>query len=476
MNKIEFMLVIVIISTSVITVSSVYAQDFEKAPILFNQAKEHFSNGEYTNAIKIYDDILEIAPNHIASMKMKGIALSNSGQHQNSLKQFYKILQTDPNDVLALAGMGVGFGNLGEYQESQRYFERALEIKPDNQVLQNYKIITDDIIKKYPYTPTEKPQGLVKVEITKIPGWIKSVAKWWSQDQIEDSEFVNTLRFLVANKIMEIPSVETGTKTSESIPFWIRDTAGWWADDLISDKDFVSGIHYMIENGILVVDINQDSDKIREENEKDFEKFEWYLRQINSNIIKEKRYIEFPNPSPDVIKKFLRDYVKWNFEEEVKSAVGHFPDPKFDLVDDVYVIHYIVYVNEQPSGLPLDHVNTFNDSLKFWEAQELTLDDNKVKFDFSYTGQRNNANVWVTWVVRDLGEGVLGHAHLGKGVVEVALGDYSCDGSFQLYNVESVKQIMTHELGHSLGLQHDSDPNNIMYPKFKPGYAYCLIG
>ena len=44
-------------------------------------------------------------------------------------------------------------------------------------------------------------------------------------------------------------------------------------------------------------------------------------------------------------------------------------------------------------------------------------------------------NVWVTWVVRDIGEGVLGHAHLGKGVVEVTLGDYNCDGSFQLYDV-----------------------------------------
>ena len=70
---------------------------------------------------------------------------------------------------------------------------------------------------------------------------------------------------------------------------------------------------------------------------------------------------------------------------------------------------------------------------------------------------------------------MLGHAHLGKGVVEVALGDYECDGSFQLYDVESVEKIMTHELGHSVGLQHSSDSSNIMYPTLKPKYAYCLF-
>ncbi len=88
---------------------------------------------------------------------------------------------------------------------------------------------------------------------------------------------------------------------------------------------------------------------------------------------------------------------------------------------------------------------------------------------------KHEANVWITWVVRDIGEGVLGHAHLGKGIVEVTLGDYNCDGSFQLYDVESVKTIMTHELGHSIGLKHVTEKNNIMYPSFNPSYAYCLL-
>jgi hypothetical protein len=124
----------------------------------------------------------------------------------------------------------------------------------------------------------------------------------------------------------------------------------------------------------------------------------------------------------------------------------------------------------------LDHVSTLQNSFLFWENQELSTEGQKARMEFEITTQKHEANVWVTWVVRDIGQGVLGHAHLGKGVVEVTLGDYNCDGSFQLYDVKTVEQIMTHELGHSIGLEHASEPNSIMYTSLKPSYAYCLLG
>lgn len=216
--------------------------------------------------------------------------------------------------------------------------------------------------------------------------------------------------------------------------------------------------------------------KSQEELEEKLRMFKKYLRDISTNISNEKRYIEFPNPSQDVIKKFLRDYARWNFEDEVKRASGSFPNPTYEIDDGVYIIHYKVFINEQPTGLPLDHVGTLKESFMFWEEQELTTNDLNAKIKFEVTNLKQEANVWVTWVVRNIGDGVLGHAHIGKGVVEVTLGDYNCDGSFQLYDVKSVETIMTHELGHSIGLQHVKDKTNIMYPSFAPGYAYCLLG
>ncbi len=459
----------------------IFAQEANNAPELFQEANKHFSKGEYKQAIQIYNSILENNPNNISTLKMKGVALSNLAQDENlinyhvdSLKQFYTIVQHNPNDVLALTGLGIGFGYLGEYNESKQYFEKALELEPNNVVVKNYLNFVDKVIKKYPYTPTSKPVPVITKPAI-IPDWIKNNAKWWSEGTIDDADFITGVQFLIKNDIMKVDPPQTINLSSNSIPEWVRNNAGWWASGKISNDDFLSGIYYMIQNGIMVIPMEKSTKDLENAIDEDFKRFEGYLRDISKNVANEKRYIEYPNPSFDVIKKFLRDYIKWNFEGEAKSASGHFPNPTYEIVNGTYVIHYKIFVNEQPSGLPLDHVSTFNNSLQFWQQQEFFINEKPAVVEFSYTDQKAEANVWVTWVVRDLGEGVLGHAHLGKGVVEVALGDYECDGSFQLYDVKSVEKIMTHELGHSVGLQHSSEANNIMYPTLKPKYAYCLF-
>jgi tetratricopeptide (TPR) repeat protein len=471
--KIIFFVIAVLFSSSIVS-ETVFAES-EDPEIMFNLAKDHFVNGEYKEAISIYDEILEIAPNNISTLKMKGIAESNLDQHTSSLKQFFKVLQYNPDDVISLTGMGVGFGNLGEYQESITYFEKASIEKPDSIVINNYKEFINNVILKYPYTPTEKPKESEQTQITSIPEWVRPIAKWWSEGNIEDSEFNSALIYLIENKIIKIPPVETLNQSNEEMPEWIKNNAGWWADKEIDDDAFVSGIQYLIENGIIIITVENEPQKSQEELDYEFYLFEKYLRDISNNISKEKRYIEYPNPSQDVIKKFLRDYVKWNFEEEVQKASEKFPDPTYKIENGVYVINYKVYINDQPTGLPLDHVSTLANSFEFWEKQELTTDNQSAKIEFEITNLKHEANVWVTWVVRNIGDGVLGHAHLGKGVVEVTLGDYNCDGSFQLYDVNSVESIMTHELGHSIGLKHVSEQNNIMYPSFTPSYAYCLL-
>lgn len=452
-----------------------------KAQKLFQEANEFFVKGEYKQAIQIYDEILEIAPNNISTLKMKGVALSNLGQdknlinyHTDSLKQFYKIIQHNPNDVLALTGLGIGFGYLGEYHESKQYFQKALKLQPESIVIKNYLEFVNKVIQKYPYTPTEKPKPVI-VKPAVIPDWIKNNAAWWAEGNIDDSDFASGIKFLIDKGIMKVDPPASTNLSSGSIPEWVRNNAGWWADGQISDDDFLSGVYFMIQNGIIVIQVEKTTQEVESDLNQDFSQFEKYLRDISKNVVNEKRYIEYPNPSFDVIKKFLRDYVKWNFDEEASSAAGNFPDPTYEIVNGTYVIHYKIFVNEQPSGLPLDHVGTLNNSLNFWQQQEFTVNEQPAVVEFSYTNLKSEANVWVTWVVRDLGEGVLGHAHLGKGVVEVALGDYACDGSFQLYDVASVEKIMTHELGHSVGLQHSSESDNIMYPTLKPKYAYCLF-
>ena len=449
-----------------------FAQTEKKINELLNDAKEHFQEGEYKQAITIYDQILEINPDSMATLKMKGVALSNIDYHTKSLKQFFKVLQNNPKDPTALSGMGLGFGNLGEYEESLFYFDKAYTEKPDSTVIKNYKKFIEKVIKKYPYTSTEKPFDYKKQDEGNVPEWVKDSTNWWTLTKISDQDFLNSLEYMIENNIIKIPENKDFENENElKMMSWIRNNFSMWSQNTSSDDEFFKSTQWLIDNKLININLKKSTEELN------YEKwlFDRYLADISKNIVNEKRYIEYPNPSQDVIKKFLRDYVKWNFQQQVEMSSSSFPDPTYEIIDETYVIKYNIFINDQPTGLPLDHASTLKNTFEYWENEQLITNDQNAKIEFEITNSKADANVWVTWVVRNIGEGVLGHAHLGKGVVEVALGDYNCDGSFQLYDVESVKTIMTHEIGHSIGLPHTNDKASIMYPSYTPSYAYCLL-
>ena len=463
---------IILLSLYTIT-DEVFATTEEQKKVDLQKANLHLIKGEYKEAIVIFDQILESNPQDKKILSMKAVALSNLDYDIKSLKIYFEILQDNPNDVTALMGMGLGFGNLGEYNESSMYFNKALELNPENNVIKNYKKIIDEVNLKYTYKITEKPEIRQNVEDAKTPKWFKNIVKWWTLEKIDDEEFLKILEYMIETKYIQVPE-NTIFKNLKELKMlsWVRNNLDLWSQDNISNDEFYKNVNWLEQNKFIKIKKN-----IKTYEELEYEKF-WfntYVRDIENNITKEKRYIEYPNPSQDVIKKFLRDYAKWNYEEQVKMSSNEFPDPTYEVIDEVYHITYKIYLNDQPESLPLDHKITMKESFSFWEKQELKASNYDARMKFEITKTKSDANVWVTWVVRDMGEGVLGHAHLGKGVVEVALGDYGCDGSFQLYDIESVKTIMTHELGHSIGLPHTNDRTNIMYPSYTPSYAYCLV-
>jgi len=47
---------------------------------------------------------------------------------------------------------------------------------------------------------------------------------------------------------------------SDAIPAWIKNTAGWWADDQISETEFVNSMEYLIGSGIIQISSQQNVD------------------------------------------------------------------------------------------------------------------------------------------------------------------------------------------------------------------------
>ena len=484
---------------TVFVVSTAYADEQESISQLFNEAEIYFMNGQYAKSITVFDQILETTPDS-KTYTMKGIALHNlrfqstlghqpqeftmkydlKTTNKQAMIEFYKALEIDQNNVIALNGMGLGFGSFGEYQEAKKYFTKALKTDPNNPIAKNYINYLKKIEAKFPYEPTEKPAFLQKIEENKIPLWIKNNAAWWTQDKITDSDFIQGIEYLVQKKIIN-PVISdmvqvTNTESTDVIPSWVRNNAKWWSAGLISDEEFLSAIGYLIENGLIILGNEENFEVAKKELERTAWNFERYLINLAKKINDEGKYIEYPNPSAEVIKKYVRDYQKYNYGAYLDSN-ENFPDREVTLIDDVYYVEYLYHVADQPASLPQDHASTLQQSLDFWEAQEWfnTANGKPVKVKFTESNTRSGSNVWITWVVRNLGENVLGHAQVGKGVVEVALGGFGCDGSFQLYTVDTVRDVMTHELGHSLGLGHSNIENSVMYPTLNPNFSYCLL-
>lgn len=73
----------------------------------------------------------------------------------------------------------------------------------------------------------------------------------------------------------------------------------------------------------------------------------------------------------------------------------------------------------------------------------------------------NQADLTVAWV-RDYGSHTIGES-IVRVHIKVGLGTNNCLGDWRAFDASTVKKILWHELGHSMGYRHSADPNNVMY-------------
>jgi len=130
-----------------------------------------------------------------------------------------------------------------ERHSGKKLFPDALEVVESS-------ILLPDSIKEFVKTNP----SITQTELKEIPLWVKSNALWWQQKQIDDSDFMAGIKYLIQKTIIEIDENELANSiTSKELPVWLRDMAGMWADDSISDEEFVNAMQWLINNGILEV-------------------------------------------------------------------------------------------------------------------------------------------------------------------------------------------------------------------------------
>ncbi|MFB5631538.1 MAG: hypothetical protein ACE5RN_08105 [Nitrosopumilaceae archaeon] len=86
--------------------------------------------------------------------------------------------------------------------------------------------------------------------VQNIPEWIKKVGDYWCNGQIDDTQFVNLLQYLIKNDIIELNN-KSEKIISNDIPAWVKNNACLWSEDKIPDLDFIFGIKYLTKIGIV---------------------------------------------------------------------------------------------------------------------------------------------------------------------------------------------------------------------------------
>ena len=94
---------------------------------------------------------------------------------------------------------------------------------------------------------------IVSPPVTSIPSWVKNVAGFWCQDQIDNASFIEGIQYLIDNGIIIVPAKSEVEASAQEIPQWVKNNACWWSEGSITDLDFASGIQYLVKQGIIVV-------------------------------------------------------------------------------------------------------------------------------------------------------------------------------------------------------------------------------
>jgi len=86
-----------------------------------------------------------------------------------------------------------------------------------------------------------------------IPPWIKDQADWWVNGAISDIEFLNSIQFLIREKIIVIPPTDFVEQGPRDIPDWVKKSVRWWSIGSISDSELVSALQFLVQQGIIRV-------------------------------------------------------------------------------------------------------------------------------------------------------------------------------------------------------------------------------
>lgn len=228
------------------------------------------------------------------------------------------------------------------------------------------------------------------------------------------------------------------------IPAWVKGVAGFWVDDKISDQEFGEGLSFLIDNKIIKVP--------------EMERLEDQVRELNNEVSRLKGELYTAG--------IVAEYTEKAVAEQQKN-------PVLRAIEQGEVKFYF-------KDVPRDNTENVQGAIN--EVKRLLQSQSNSKVKFTIVNEQKNYNVLISWI-KDFGEHRIGTALPQN--LNIGYGFSDCFGEWQSFDQETITRIIMHEIGHSLGFDHSTDKNNVMYEKgtgirydypwYHDGYTYFQV-
>ncbi|MEY4767379.1 MAG: hypothetical protein RL637_18 [Pseudomonadota bacterium] len=122
----------------------------------FQTALAHHRRGERDQAQQLYQQILQLQPNHADALHLLGVIANERGNNQQAIKLIQQAIQFQPNKAFYYNNLANAFQAMGDYATAIKHYQQSLVLNPkDAQTYNNLanslqawgKI--DDAIKQY---------------------------------------------------------------------------------------------------------------------------------------------------------------------------------------------------------------------------------------------------------------------------------------------------------------------------------------
>jgi tetratricopeptide (TPR) repeat protein len=98
---------------------------------LLASGTETMGRGAYTEAIDVFSEVIQRAPDFAEGWNKRATAYFLAGEYRKSIADCEQVFKRNPKHFGALSGNGQNWLALGELDKSREYLQRALEVNPN---------------------------------------------------------------------------------------------------------------------------------------------------------------------------------------------------------------------------------------------------------------------------------------------------------------------------------------------------------